>query len=535
MNESNWTSSVWRSRVSRRGVIRGAAFGAAGLGGAALLGCGDSDDPGSGTATSSATGATGDPVRGGELRLALPQDNNTLDPAFSTSTPDAAITQATHDNLVLQQHDSSFKPMLAESLEPNEDLTEYVATLRPGVKFHHGKELEAKDVIMTFERLLDPAVGSPAAASVAAIESMEEVDPLTVKFILNGPSAFLHDALSIYQARIMPSDIDPSQYATELSGTGPFRLDEHRAGERTRFVRNEEYWDEAAPHLDAVTYFYMPEPVTRLEALKTGSVDVMFPLEPGQITSAESSGLRVSEQPSGSYLNLAMRVDTAPFDDIRVRRAFQALTDREFVQEAATYGRGVAGNDHPVPPFDPHFWEGQVQPGYSVEEAVKLLDAAGLRDMEITLHTSTVTPGIQELAVAYKELALLGGVTVNVNRAPEDSYWSSVWLVEPFTTVGWNGRAADEALSLVYTSGAPWNESYYENAEIDELLARARGIPDQEERTETYGQIEQILIDDVPRIVPAFKPVFLATTQNVGGLDAHPSNWLLLHNTWLNA
>lgn len=468
------------------------------------------------------------------MRVATVADTNALDPAFSTSTPDAAISLSVYDNLVLQQHDASIRGMLAERLEPNEDLTEYIAHLRPGVTFHHGKEFNASDVVFTIQRLMDPDVGSPARAGLTSIERVEEIDPLTVRFVLNGPDAFLPDALSIYQARILPSDYEPSRFATEASGTGPFKLTEHLPGERTQMVRNEAYWDDGAPYLDAVTYFHMPEPVTRMEALRTGSVDIMMPLEPGQLRTAESGGVVVSEQASAGYINLAMRVDREPFGDIRVRRAMQALTDREFIREAANYGRGDLANDHPIPSFDPHYWPGQVQPGHDVAEARKLLSAVGYNDsLELTLHTSTVTPGIQELALAYQELARAGGVTINVVRAPEDAYWSDVWLVEPFTTVGWNGRTADQALSLVYLSDAPWNEAYYVNPDLDTLIATARGIRDQEERTEAYGRIQQTLIDDVPRIIPVFKPNFIGMTNRVRGVDAHPSNWLLLHHAWL--
>ncbi|MDA0270663.1 MAG: ABC transporter substrate-binding protein [Chloroflexi bacterium] len=537
MNKPSLSSDYWsRHRISRRGVLRGVGLGAFGLAGAALLGC-SSDDAtpgGNGAPTTGATGATGDPVRGGELRVATIGDFNTLDPAMSLSVADIGISQSVYDNLVLQQNDGTIRPMLAETLTPNADLTEYVATLRQGVKFHHGKDMVAQDVTSSLERLMDPATGSPGAAGLTSIDRIEATDDFTVKFTLNGPDAFFPDALSIYQARILPSDIDPDSFHTETVGTGPFRITEHRPGERTRMERFEDHWDEGLPYLDGQTWFYMPDPVSRMEAIRTGSVDVIYPLEAAQLRSAESGDIVVSEQASGTYLNLAMRLDREPFGDIRVRRALQYLTDRALILEAANYGRGEIGNDHSIPPFDPHFWSGQVQPGYDVAEATKLLQAAGFgAGLDLTLHTSTVTPGIQELAIAYREIARPGGVNVTIERASEDAYWSSVWLTEPFTTVSWNGRTADQALSIVYHSDAPWNESYYYNDEVDRLLALARGIPDQEERTETYGQIQQILIDDVPRIVPAFMPTFIGMTSRVGGLAAHPSNWMLTNRAWL--
>jgi peptide/nickel transport system substrate-binding protein len=143
----------------------------------------------------------------------------------------------------------------------------------------------------------------------------------------------------------------------------------------------------------------MPESVTRLEALNTGSVDVLMPLEPAQVSSAESSGVVVSDQAIGSYLNLAIRTDRAPFDDIRVRRALQRLTDRATIVEATAYGRGEVANDHPIPPFDPHFWSGQA-PGYDIAEAKKLLGRRRLRRGLTSRRTQHGHAGHPELAIA---------------------------------------------------------------------------------------------------------------------------------------
>lgn len=535
ISDNALSSSYWSQRVHRRGLIRNALLGVAGVGGAALIGCGDGGESGE-VPSRAIVGATGEPTRGGQLRIATVSNASTLDPAFSLGHADTAITQAFADNLVQLMHDFSLKPMLAQSWEPSDDLSEYVIHVRPEVRFHHGKDLDANDVVTTFRRLIDPDVGSPASSSLSSIQRIEEIDPLTVRFVLDGPNAFLPESLSIYQARILPADIDPERYGTEASGTGPFKVAEFRPGEHGRLIRNDEYWDSPRPYLDEVTMFYMPEPVARMEALRSGQADVVTPLEPAQVRPAEADGMLVSVRESPGYLNLAMRVDRPPFSDVRVRRALQSLTDRDLINEAANFGLGSAGNDHPIPPADPHFWQGQVQPGFDPAEARRQLDAAGVTSgTTLTLHTSTVSPGMQEMAVTFRELAREGGINVEIQRSSEDAYWSNVWMVEPFTTVAWNGRNADEALSIVYLTGAVWNESFYSNAEVDRLIVAARAIRDQEERTETYGRVEQILIDEVPRIVPAFKPALIAQRPGIGGLSAHPSTWLLLHDVWLES
>ena len=190
--------------------------------------------------------AAGEPKYGGTLTTTMVVvDNRTLDPLnHGPSVTDIAITQATYDNLLMIQPDLSVKPELATSWEANGDLTSYTFHLRQGVKFHHGKGFRAEDVLFTFNQLLDPALGSPARPTYSTtIADIVAIDDYTVRFDLVGPNAFFPDSLSIFQARIVPSDVDVGRLAAEEFGTGPFMIAEHLPGERTKMVRNPDYWD----------------------------------------------------------------------------------------------------------------------------------------------------------------------------------------------------------------------------------------------------------------------------------------------------
>ena len=471
-----------------------------------------------------------DAGEGGTLRVAMIADNNTLDPALSLSSSDSTFTLQTYDGLVLRQHDFSLKPMLATSWEPNADLTSYTFHLREGVKFHHGKDFNADDVVFTFNRVMDEATGSAGRSALSTIKDTVKVDEFTVRFDLNEPNAFLPDTLSIYQARIVPSDIDAARLATEEFGTGPFITEEYSPGERAVFKRNPDYWDAGKPLLDEVIFFYMPEPETRIEALKTGAVDVIMELDATAVDSIETNaGTLVSEVASGAYINMAMDTTQEPFGNKLVRQAFQAATDREAIRQVALFGRGIIGNDITIPPTDPHYDSSQPIPPYDPEKAKALLAQAGYPDgIDITLHTSTVSPGMVEMAVAYKESAAAAGIRVDIVRAPEDVYWSAVWMTEPFTTVAWNGRAPDQALSIVYLSTADWNETRIYDPELDALILKARGQADLADRQKTYAEVQRILIDQAARIIPIFRPTFMGLSDSVRGLSAHPNNWLIL-------
>ena len=195
-----------------------------------------------------ATSASVEPKRGGTLRVALVKAHTTFDPHIVNDNPDIQLTRQAYDNLILRDPDDlSLIPMLAESWEANDDLTQFTFQLRSGVKFHHGKEFTAEDVVYSFERLLDPDVGSPIAATLDFVSNVVALDERTVRFELDSPNSYLPDLVALYHARIIPSDIDPERLANEEFGTGPFILKEHVVGERIVMVRNPGYWWEGYP------------------------------------------------------------------------------------------------------------------------------------------------------------------------------------------------------------------------------------------------------------------------------------------------
>jgi peptide/nickel transport system substrate-binding protein len=473
---------------------------------------------------------------GGTLTVTTFGTHTSLDPPFQVTQSDIIVTQHTYDNLVMIQPDLSLKPMLATSWEPNDDLTSYTFRLRKGVKFHHGKDFKAEDVVSTFQRLLDPELDSPARSSLSVIKDMVILDDHSLRFDLDAPNAFFVESLSLYQGRIVPSDIDPARLTLEEFGTGAFTISEHLPGERTVMVRNPDYWDKGLPYLDGITVVTIPEGATRAEALKTGDVDLVFGMEEQSVSDLEAhADTTVLETASPTYLGLYMDVTVAPFDNVLVRKAIQAATDREAIRQSALLGKGSLANDHPIAPNDPHFASQYAPPAYDTDRARSLLEQAGHPNgIDLTLVTSPAGAPMVEFAVAMKERAEPAGIRINIREVPEEDFWSKVWLQEPFATMWWNGRPPDAALSVVYLSDASWNESKYQNPTVDQLIVKARGQKDLEERRATYAEIQRILIDDVPRIIAVFKPNLIGVGTHVRGIEVHPLNWPIFHRGWLD-
>jgi len=496
-----------------------------------IAACGEADE-----ATDSSVAAEVDVKRGGTLKVTSFGTHNTMDPPFQVTQHDIVITQHVYDNLVMVMPDMTLKPMLATSWEPNDDLTSYTFELREGVKFHHGKDFEAEDVVASFERMIDPVLDPPSRGALSNILDVVAIGKHTVRFDLDAPSATFPDSLSLYQGRIFASDIDPDRLALEEFGTGAFMITEHLPGERTVMVRNPDYWDEGLPLLDGITVITILESATRAEALKNGDVDLILDMAVANVSVIEAdSSTTVLQAASPSYMGIYMNTTVEPFDDVLVRKAIQAATDRETILQAALLGKGGIASDHPIPPNDPVFASQHAPPDYDIDLARSLLKQAGYPDgIDLTLHTADAGAPLVEMAVAMKERAEAAGIRIEIKEVPEGDFWSKVWLQEPFTTVWWNGRPPDAALSIVYLSDAPWNESKYANPTLDQLITDARGQESLADRQATYAEIQRILIEDVPRIVAVFRPVLNGTSSDLRGFAAHPLNWPILHGAWLD-
>ena len=492
---------------------------------------------GDGDATSSATSADGQPKYGGTLTVTMYTGGSTsFDPPMLLGDITLAATRQFYNTLVSVGHDLSVKPELATSWEPNADLTSYTFNLRQDVTFRNGKEMKAEDVLFSVNRLLDEEIDSPARSTFTVIKNMVALNDYTVRFDLNKANALFPEIFSMYQAKIYPSNIDVARLELEEFGSGPFMLEEYLPNERIVLTRNPDYWDEGKPYLDKIVMLVIQEPATRAEALKNGDVDMIWMLQHQSAASLEAhSDTSVQEIPSASYLNLAMDVRTEPFDNVLVRRAFQAATDRQAILQAALAGKGGIASDHPIPSSDPNFNSECAPPAYDPELAKSLLAEAGYPDgIDQILYTSTAGPGMVEMAVAYKERAAAAGIRIDVQQMPEDAYWAKIWMVEPFVTVYWFGRNPDQALSIVYLSDGSWNESYYNNPTVDELILKARGQADDLGRAKTYGEVQCLLIDEVPRIIPVFQPMLNGVRNDVKGVQVHPRGYLVLVDAWLD-
>ncbi|MBV7333719.1 hypothetical protein KFU94_36905 [Chloroflexi bacterium TSY] len=244
---------------------------------------------------------------------------DTLDPAYRTSGTDGVLQAAFYEGLVSRDPSLTPIPELAESWEPNEDGSEWTFKLREGVTFHDGKPFVAADVVYTYQRLIDPDVGSPGASNFSALtpDGIVAVDDHTVRIRLTQPDVDFPNTTVFSQSLIVPEGATNDDLATSPMGTGPFKLEGFVPGETTTTAsKYEGYWRPGEPKVDVLEILSIPEAEARVAALQGGQVDIIMRTPPTKLDALESDpGIALVENLIGTSIVAYCHADTPPFDD----------------------------------------------------------------------------------------------------------------------------------------------------------------------------------------------------------------------------
>ncbi|MEZ4707684.1 MAG: ABC transporter substrate-binding protein [Caldilineaceae bacterium] len=484
----------------------------------------------------SASNADANSPRGQILRVAFAGIPLQFDPATMSANTAIQAGYAVYEGLVRVDQDLTVRPALAEEWEVSKDLLRWTFKLRQDVEFHHGAPFTAQDVVYTFQRLLDPAVGSPMRSVLSFVESVEAIDDGTaagaVRFVLTLANADLPLLCGAPQALIVSHEYDSELLSKAPSGTGPFQVAELIPSQQIKFVYNERYWAADEISLQQLVHIYMPPFDARAAALRAGEVDLLPDISRKEAALlAEEEMIDIAESPSGAYQTVVMQATETPFDDLRVRQALKLCMDRQAVQEALLGGRGEIGLDHPVASINPFHADLPARPR-NIEQARQLLADAGYPDgLTLDLITAELDPGMVELAYLVQEMAAPAGFDITPIKVPSDVYWESYWGQVPFHIGSWNFRPSiDETLAIAFHSNSVWNESRWYNPDLDALLDNARSEPDDEQRKTLYHHAQQIIMEEGSVIIPVFRSVLTAVHKRVKGITPHPTGWLSLRN-----
>jgi ABC-type transport system substrate-binding protein len=471
----------------------------------------------------------------GDQVLVLPGgDPPTLDPHLSADATSAEYVVEIFSGLVTFDRDLNLVPDLAERWEVSDDGTVYTFYLREDARFHNGKPVRAQDFKWSIERACDFRTRSTTAdtylgdiigcrdklrGNADEVEGVQVIDDHTLEITIDQPRVYFLSKLTYPTAYVLDQENlerGGRTWTDNPNGTGPFELAEFQFGELIALERNENYYREPKPQLERIEFVLAGG--SRMVMYEQGELDmtavglndierVTDPTNPlnDELNTVESMGI----------FYIGLNNNQPPFDDMKVRQAFNHALDRQRIIDVV-YKETVPVAWGIVPPSMPDYENPDLKPlEYDPEKAQQLIAESKYGDVsefpDITLHAlgaGGATGRIIEAIVATYEENL--GVQVEVQQTDWATFLSDLNRPDN-TNQMWGGEAgwiADypdphDFLDILFRCDSMQNHTGYCNPEVDELLDQASGENDPEKREAIYRQVEQIVIEEA-----AWVPLF---------------------------
>jgi len=495
--------------------------------------------------------ASENPKHGGTIRIGMVVRAG-KDPRSYDDSPQANISRGWLEYLVRYTHQFTFEPMLLESWEVSEDAKTYVLNVRPGVVWHNGDALTAEHVAYNIVRWCEKdAEGNSMAGrfntlidpetSKAAEGVIEVVDGMTVRLNLPKPDITLIAGMADYPAAIVHPSAGGSDPFLAPMGTGPYTLESHEIGVKSVLVRKEghRWWNEGnGAYLDRIEYIDVgTDPTITLASYESDEIDANYETNGEFVDLLARLDLEQNEAVTAATIVLRANQNTEvngqkPYADVRVRRALSMAVDNKVLLELGVNGLGISAQNHHVCPIHPEYAEVDRLP-YDPAGAIALIKEAGMEDYEhdlISIDDDWRKATTDAMAAQLRD----AGIKIKRTIIPGASFWND-WAKFPFSSTNWNMRPLGvQILALAYRSGEAWNETGFENAEFDDLLAVALATPDADKRRKIMEKLEIIMLEEGVVTQPYWRSLYNHNRPHVKGMGMHPTFEIHMDKIWVS-
>jgi peptide/nickel transport system substrate-binding protein len=471
------------------------------------------------------------------VRAAITGGEDTLNPyTYVSGFPGWNLLMLQYDSLMQFDAAGEPQPWLAESVEPNEDLTEWTITLVDGVTFNDGEPLTVDDVEFTFNYFVEKAAGR-FARDLRGVESVTTDGDRTITVTLAAPNPAF-ELVALADIPIIPqhiwSEVDnPEEYQFDSVtnvGSGPYVLVDYVEDQSYRFEANPDYFL-GAPAVDELVLVVFADDSGPLAAIRSGEIDVIFErISPEQIELLDAADpIDVVQGPEFTTQMINFDVTKAPLDDVAVRQAISLAVDRQDIVDTVFLGAATVGSPGWVHP-DKAVYNPAVAIDQDLEAANALLDGAGYEDTDgdgirefngepmsfemLTNSSDSLRLRISELV---SEMLAEVGIQVNVASVETATWEEAVWPGfdiangRNYEMAAWGWSAPIQANTIRVAElvhGDPsigfLNLTGFSNPDVDALAAQLLTEADETAAAEAIAELQQLIADQVPFVLLAY-------------------------------
>ena len=566
-------------RISRRNFLKVAGVSAAALG---LAACGGSKS--GSTATSGSTaGSTAGGTNTAGFTVQYGSNPETLDPALNSAIDGANTIITIFEPLLLINENNEVIGGQAESWEASEDGLTWTFTMRDGLKWSDGTDLNAKDFEYSFKRMVDPNTAAPYAETcLGMIDGFEEaagfpdadgnptVDPnpeaLNVKASEDGKTLtiVLSYPCSYFDKMAAFATMSPVQQATvEANGdawctspdtfvsNGPYMITDWTPSERIVLTKNPNYvggWDSSKIVSDTITLLLLEDSSASYAAYNSGEAVLVKDVPTDEIpslTKAEDGGDFYVDTILGTYY-VSLNLQRDAFKDAKVRKALSLAIDRDYVANTIMQGTYSAADSIVGPGIvdeSGYFHDNGNAPYISADyeanlaEAKKLLEEAGYPNGEgyPTIEYSTNDAGYHVPLAEYLQQAWGDlGITLTINKMEWSSFTPARRAGEyDVARNGWVMDYNDPSNMLdLFCSGNGNNDGKYSNPDFDAAIDASR-VADSAEHFAQLHKAEDILMEDMGCLPIAYYNDYWLQSSSLKGTWHSPYGYWYLQYGYL--
>ena len=446
------------------------------------------------------------------VRINMESEPDNLDPWLSAASDTEAVFHNVFEGLVLFDETGALIPGLAESWDISDDGLTYTFHLRDDVTFHNGKAFSAEDVVYTYESLSGLGGEEALSSKFKNLTSVEAVDDYTVTMTLaEADAAFLQYT----RVAVLPKGYEDQSSAPV--GTGPFVFEKYVPGQMVVLEKNEDYYDESRmPKIDEAQIYIMGDDSAVLTALQSGQLDagIVYADSADYLT----GDFTVNSSPQNMVQLFALNNSATPFDDVRVRQAFEYAVNKDQIIDGvfAGYATELYSNFSPVMSY------------FYNDELEDVMAEAGYEDgFDITITVpSNYQKHIDTAQVIAQQLK-----QINVNATIEPVEWGQ-WLEQVYTNadyqttvVGLTGKLDPNDILGRYVSDYAKNFMKYNNPDYDKLIEEAKTASD-EERVELFKECQKMLTDDAAAVWICDPNAIAVTRSDLKGYTFYPVSFI---------